>query len=143
MTDALLGGAAGVVIGRNIFTAPIPGSLAGLVTRAVRQFAGALPGEPEPEAGRRYADDKLCWLDIRAVGTGQPTPLSRRPCTSAWTGSSPASPATAGLPPTVTKILLPGDGQRPAAASSADIDIVIVPGEADGWRNLAAARPGD
>jgi 2-amino-4,5-dihydroxy-6-oxo-7-(phosphonooxy)heptanoate synthase len=59
VTDALLGGAAGVAIGRNIFTAPDPRVMAGLVTRAVRQFAGALPGEPEQEAGRRYADETV------------------------------------------------------------------------------------
>ena len=59
VTDALLGGAAGVAIGRNIFTAPDPRVMAGLVTRAVRQFAGGLPGEPEQEAGRRYADETV------------------------------------------------------------------------------------
>jgi 2-amino-4,5-dihydroxy-6-oxo-7-(phosphooxy)heptanoate synthase len=59
VTDALLGGAAGVAIGRNIFTAPDPRVMAGRVTRAVRQFGGAPPGELAEEAGRRYADETV------------------------------------------------------------------------------------
>jgi len=42
--DALLGGAAGVAIGRNIFMAPDPRVIAGRVTSLVRQFADAQPG---------------------------------------------------------------------------------------------------
>jgi 2-amino-4,5-dihydroxy-6-oxo-7-(phosphonooxy)heptanoate synthase len=42
--DALLGGAAGVAIGRNIFMAPDPRVMAGRVTSLVRQFADAQPG---------------------------------------------------------------------------------------------------
>lgn len=44
--DALLGGAAGVAIGRNVFMAPDPRSMARRVTSLVRQFAGARPGAP-------------------------------------------------------------------------------------------------
>lgn len=43
VTDALLGGAAGVAIGRNIFAAPDPRAMAGRITRLVRQFADAEP----------------------------------------------------------------------------------------------------
>jgi 2-amino-4,5-dihydroxy-6-oxo-7-(phosphonooxy)heptanoate synthase len=42
--DALLGGAAGVAMGRNIFMAPDPRAMAGRVARLVRQLAGAQPG---------------------------------------------------------------------------------------------------
>ena len=42
--DALLGGAAGVAIGRNIFMAPDPRVMAGRVTSLVQQFADAQPG---------------------------------------------------------------------------------------------------
>ena len=49
--DALLGGAAGVAIGRNIFMAPEPRVMAGRITSLVREFAGAqtpvLTGAPE------------------------------------------------------------------------------------------------
>lgn len=42
--DALLGGAAGVAMGRNIFMAADPRAMAGRVTSLVRQFADAEPG---------------------------------------------------------------------------------------------------
>jgi 2-amino-4,5-dihydroxy-6-oxo-7-(phosphooxy)heptanoate synthase len=45
--DALLGGAAGVAMGRNIFMAPDPRAMAGRVARLVRQLAGAQPGASE------------------------------------------------------------------------------------------------
>jgi len=41
--DALLGGAAGVAIGRNIFQAPDPRAMARQVTRLVQQIAGTEP----------------------------------------------------------------------------------------------------
>jgi 3-amino-4-hydroxybenzoic acid synthase len=88
---------------------------------------------------------KLCWLDIRAVGAEARQAIIEEAVHQRVDGIVASEPGDlAGLPPTVTKILLPGDDQRamPAAAAGADIDIVIVPGEPDGWRNLAAARPG-
>ena len=88
---------------------------------------------------------KLCWLDIRAVGTEAKPAIIEEAVHQRVDGIVASEPGDlAGLPPTVTKILLPGDDQRAVATASADIDIdiVIVPGEADGWRNLAAARPG-
>jgi 2-amino-4,5-dihydroxy-6-oxo-7-(phosphonooxy)heptanoate synthase len=47
VTDALLGGAAGVAMGRNIFMAPDPRAMAGRVACLVRQLAGAQPGVSE------------------------------------------------------------------------------------------------
>lgn len=44
--DALLGGAAGVAIGRNIFMAPDPRAMARRVTHLVRQYADAPVGAP-------------------------------------------------------------------------------------------------
>jgi 3-amino-4-hydroxybenzoic acid synthase len=88
---------------------------------------------------------KLCWLDIRAVGTEAKPAIIEEAVHQRVDGIVASEPGDlAGLPPTVRRILLPGADQRAAATASAgiDIDIVIVPGEADGWRNLAAARPG-
>jgi 2-amino-4,5-dihydroxy-6-oxo-7-(phosphonooxy)heptanoate synthase len=44
VSDALLGGASGVAIGRNIFMAPDPRDMAGRITGLVREFANAEPG---------------------------------------------------------------------------------------------------
>lgn len=44
--NALLGGAAGVAIGRNVFMAPDPRAMARRVTSLVREFADARPGAP-------------------------------------------------------------------------------------------------
>ena len=46
VTDALLGDAAGVAIGRNIFMAPDPRAMAGRVVRLVRQLTVTQPGAP-------------------------------------------------------------------------------------------------
>jgi 2-amino-4,5-dihydroxy-6-oxo-7-(phosphooxy)heptanoate synthase len=59
VTDALLGGAAGVAIGRNIFMAPDPRVMAGRVTRTVHQWAGALSAEPAEDAVRHYANETV------------------------------------------------------------------------------------
>jgi 2-amino-4,5-dihydroxy-6-oxo-7-(phosphonooxy)heptanoate synthase len=47
--DALLGGAAGVAVGRNIFTAADPRATAGLLTGLVRRLGDELDGGPRSE----------------------------------------------------------------------------------------------
>ncbi|HEY2442107.1 MAG TPA: 2-amino-3,7-dideoxy-D-threo-hept-6-ulosonate synthase [Streptosporangiaceae bacterium] len=60
VTDALLGGAAGVAIGRNVFTAPNPRAMAGRVTRAVRQLSVAPRGRlGDGEAEKTTAEKAL------------------------------------------------------------------------------------
>lgn len=67
---------------------------------------------------------KLCWLDVRDVGEAR-TAIVEEAVHQRVEGIVAADPEhLRGLPPTVTKVLLPGDAALPEDLS--DVDLVIV-----------------
>ncbi|MEO3746337.1 3-dehydroquinate synthase II [Plantactinospora sp. B5E13] len=67
---------------------------------------------------------KLCWLDVREAGAARAA-IIEEGVHQRVDGIVAADPETlAGLPPTVTRVLLPGEGELPEDLGGADVVIV-------------------
>jgi 3-amino-4-hydroxybenzoic acid synthase len=84
---------------------------------------------------------KLCWLDIRATCANAKAAIIEEAVHQRIDGIVASDPGDlAGLPPTITKVLLPGRGQEDIPPDVADV--VILPYGHGGTRQLATAHAG-
>jgi 3-amino-4-hydroxybenzoic acid synthase len=84
---------------------------------------------------------KLCWLDIRATCADTRAAITEEAVHQRIDGIVASDPRDlAGLPPTITKVLLPGSGQEDITPDVADV--VILPYGHGDTRQLAAAHAG-
>ncbi|MFJ7409716.1 3-dehydroquinate synthase II family protein [Streptomyces sp. NPDC098077] len=85
------------------------------------------------------SSEKLCWLDIRSAGKARQA-IVEEALHQRIDGIVAADPADLeGLPPTVTKVLMPPPGKRPASYGSAGV--VILAGDASARAEAAGAAP--
>lgn len=84
---------------------------------------------------------KLCWLDIRSTAAEARAAIIEEAVHQRIDGIVASDPRDlTGLPPTITKVLLPRSGQQDIAADVADV--VILPYGHGDPQQLAAAHPG-